>query len=127
MSARKRTKIPVRMFIRSRHHTASEGILVRAVFWSNCSKVGRVPAAVAIIIQSDDLLVMKGASRAERMSTLDAPAVALGVFEGALHFFAENFGEDGAADGAGAGLGDVGRTVTAGEDALERLLDPICF
>src|SRR5260370_37424438 len=59
--------------------------------------------------------------------TLDAPAVTLGVLEGALHFFPQDFGEDGAANGAGAWLGDVGCPITASEDSLKRLLDPIRF
>jgi hypothetical protein len=55
------------------------------------------------------------------------PAVALGVFEGALHLFAKHFGEDGATDGAATGSGDVGGAIAAAKNAVERLLDPFGF
>src|ERR1700722_5575738 len=59
--------------------------------------------------------------------SLPAPAVAFRVFQRALHFFAQHFGEDRAANNAAAGSGDVGSAIAIGEDAMERLLDPISF
>src|SRR6266446_9395003 len=58
---------------------------------------------------------------------LDAPAVALGVLERALHLFAEHFRERRARYGAGARFGDVGSAVAAAEDAQQRLLHPVRF
>src|SRR6266403_4505154 len=58
---------------------------------------------------------------------LHAPTVALGMFERALHLFAKDFGENRAAHGASAGLRDVRCAIAAGEDAQERLLDPVGF
>ncbi len=58
-------------------------------------------------------------------SALHAPTVALGMFERALHLFAKDFSENRAAHSASAGLRDVRCTIAAGEDAQERLLDPV--
>src|SRR6266480_5207240 len=62
-----------------------------------------------------------------REVALDAPAVALGVFERALHLFPQDFRQDGAAHGARTWLSDIGRPVPPGEHSLQRLLDPIRF
>ena len=59
------------------------------------------------------------AQNAEMGATLDAPAVALGVFERALHLFAQDFGEHGAAHSTRARLRDVRRPVTAREYPLK--------
>jgi hypothetical protein len=64
-------------------------------------------------------IVMKMRGRSGTEVALDAPAVALGMFERALHLFPQNFGEDGASHGARAGLGDVGGPVTAGQHSLQ--------
>src|SRR5713101_3082429 len=58
---------------------------------------------------------------------LYAPAIALGMFERALHFFPENFREDRSAYDSGTRFTDVWRTIAASEDAVERLFHPICF
>src|SRR6266480_3907536 len=72
-------------------------------------------------------MVMKGTDRSSRQVTLDAPAVALGVFERALHLFPQDFRKDRAAHGARTLLSDIGRPVTPREHSLQRLLDPVRF
>src|SRR5712692_2084983 len=70
---------------------------------------------------------MNKAARKVEELTLDAPAVTLGVLEGALHLFPQDFGEDGAADSARARLSNVRRPVAARKNSLQRLLDPVRF
>ena len=72
-------------------------------------------------------MVMKNTGCSSTEVTLDAPAVTLGVFEGALHLFPQDFGKDRAAHGARTWLGNVGRAVAAREHAVQRLLDPVRF
>ncbi len=72
-------------------------------------------------------MVMKNTGCRSTEVSLDAPAVTLGVFEGALHLFPQDFGKDRAAHGARTWLGNVGRAVAARKHAVQRLLDPVRF
>src|SRR5260370_19181615 len=71
------------------------------------------------------MMIMKWREAERRDLALHTPSVALGMLERSLHFFPENFREDGAAHGACARLTDVRRPKTAGEDSLKRLFRPI--
>ncbi len=80
-----------------------------------------------IAARSGGPIVMKNTGCGSTEVILDAPAVTLGVLEGALHLFPQNFCKDRAAHGARTWLGDVGRAVAASEYSLQRLLDPVRF
>src|SRR5258708_22302741 len=62
-----------------------------------------------------------------RESNLYAPAVALGVFKGALHLVAEHFDECRTGYGAGARLRDVRGAIAAAENPKQGLLHPVGF
>src|SRR6266704_122611 len=101
---------------------------------SESVKVAFLPASrkaagltAALRVGAGGRMVTNSTKCGDREVALDAPAVTLGVFEGALHFFPQDFGEHGAANGARAWLGDVGCSITASEDSLKRLLDPVRF
>ena len=51
--------------------------------------------------------------------TLDAPAVALGVFQCALHLFSEDLSECRAADGSCSRFGNIRGAVSTGENAMQ--------
>lgn len=55
----------------------------------------------------------------------DAPAVTLGVLQGALHLVSKHFRESRAGDSAGARLSDIWRAIPTAQDAKQGLLDPV--
>src|ERR1700722_3253239 len=64
---------------------------------------------------------------ARKDSRLYTPTIALGVLESTLHLLPQHLCKHRSADGARARLGDICCAVSAREDALERLFDPVRF
>ena len=58
---------------------------------------------------------------------LDAPAVAFGVFECALHFNVEDIHKPCRSNGFRPGHGQIWRSVSSLQDPHDRLLDPVRF
>src|SRR5580765_3182869 len=73
-----------------------------------------------------DSLLLSGLLQAEE-SALNAPTVAFGVFERALHFNVQNFHKTIRSNGFGTGSGKVRRAVAGLQNPNDGLLDPVRF
>src|SRR5437667_1145149 len=58
---------------------------------------------------------------------LDAPTIAFSVFQGALHFFVQNFHKASSSNAFRASCDQIRRAIATGKDTHDRLFHPIGF